>query len=122
MSLRRFVLLRGSRVRVYSPTPNENADGSPAKPTWTLEKSDVPILFEPITAELAAKVFGAPESIRERGFTSQLEGIRAGWGLVVDSGRNSGSALRVEEVLAYDYQSRNAHEELGVVVATEAIP
>ena len=118
MSIAHLVLTRGSKMSVYQATPAENADGSAARPTWTLVKSDVPCLFEPITAELASKVFGATADVRERGFTGKLEGIQAGYGLVVTAGRHSGSRFMVEQVLAYDYLAANPHEELAVTRTT----
>lgn len=118
----RFVLTRGSKMSVYRPAGIQNADGSPGTPTWSLVKADVPCLFEPITAELAGKVFGATSRSEDRGFTAYPEDIRAGDGLLVTSGRNNGTRFLVNESLDYDYLSRNRHLELGCVKTTEVFP
>lgn len=122
MSLAGLIRRRGSRATVYRPTGGRNADGSATVTAWAAVQTDLPVLLEGLTDELAQRLFGTREVIRDRGFVLGLPDLRPGDGLVVTAGRRVGQRFRVEEPLAYDAGSRLAHLEVALVSTTETIP
>lgn len=122
MSIASLVQRKGSTVTLYAPTATTNPDGSAGKSAWAVLETDAKVVIQPITDELAQRVYGGKGVIRDRGFYTGVSALAPGHGLVVTAGHRTATRFRIEEVLDYQSSTRNAHRELALVETTEVIP
>ena len=122
MSIAATIQRIGSTASVYRPVAGSNADGSPAQSWNTSPVFSGPVLFQGLTADMSAKVYGAASQVRDEAFVAGLPDIRAGDGVVVTAGFRVGKRWRVEDVRALDFSSTNKHLEIGLVETTDTIP
>jgi hypothetical protein len=120
MSAATLIRRKGSTVTFYRPTPVTNADGSPGLSTWTLlGTAGEKVWFQPVTNDLAGRIYGAEVEARERGFYAGALTLAPGDGILVTAGRHAGKRFRVEESLAYDGSASGGHQDMPVVETDE---
>jgi hypothetical protein len=122
MSVSTLISARGSTVSVYRPTAAENADGSPAKPSWSLVLSGTKMLFAPVSDQMRGRVYGAASDVRDEGYVAGQPDIRKGDGVVVTAGFRNATRWRVEETPTYDFNSDNKFVAAGLVLTAEVFP
>lgn len=113
---------KGSTVSLYAPTPTDNADASPGQDTWTAVETGGRMWLQPMTDELAGRVWGTAAVVREQGFYAGTATLAPGQGVVVTAGRRTGSRFRIEALMDYDGSRAGAHQAVAVVQTDEAIP
>lgn len=121
MSLDGLMTHRGSTASVYRPTSAKTASGF-GKFTWpvTPASSGVAGLFEPMTAEMADRVFGPERRARWRGFLPLGTDVQEHDGVKLTAGKYSGKKFQVVGPVIHDTARRSDHLEVALIETTEA--
>lgn len=119
MSLAARARTKGSRATWCRQTSQtETADGR-REPVWVAQEADVSVLIEPITFDLAQKIFGAVEVVTDRGWVAGERAFQPGDAMVVTKGPRLGTKYRLVNALLYPGTLATAHAELALVSTTE---
>lgn len=120
MSLDGLWTVRGSTVDVFRPTLGKTPSGA-SKTTWPVspQVSAVRAFIEPLSAELADRVFGAERRAKHRGMLPLGTDVLEHDGLKVTAGESTGQKYQVVGIQSYDH-SRRPHLELALIETTEA--
>ena len=121
MSLLGLATVKGSTINVFRPTTTRTASGFskygwPGSPATTGGKGWI----EPLSAELADRVFGSERRARFRVMLPLGTDVQEHDGLKVTAGRYNGKKYQVIGPLPYDQARRSDHIEVALLETTEA--
>lgn len=106
----------------YRPSGyTQTADGGQKVTSWTLQEAGIALELQPISDEWVQKIFGAPETVKDRALVPGTRVFLPKDALVVTSGFRVGAKYRVFGVLPYTRTLRG-HADLALESTTETIP
>jgi hypothetical protein len=121
MSIRGQILVRGVDCALRRAAPVATDTGQ--RDAWSAVGT-VRLLLEPITAELAAHVFGSEARVTLRGYATAAAGalaVQPGDGGVVPVDAPFAGRYRVRGLVPAGHARPGAHQELGLVSTPEAM-
>lgn len=112
---------RGSTLSLYRPTGTKTPSGF-AKFTWPTPATTTGIkgLLEPLTADIADRVFGSERRAQYRIYLPAGTDIREHDGLLVTAGNYAAKKFQVLGPVTYDVDRRADHIEVALLETTEA--
>jgi len=114
--------VKGSRASWYRPSGyTQTADGGQKVTSWTLMGSDIALEIQPISDEWVQKIFGAPESVKDRGLVPGSNVFLPKDAIKVTAGFRSGNTYRVFGVSG-QARALRGHADLALESTTETIP
>lgn len=122
MSLAGRAAIKGSTVSWYRPSGyTQTADGGQRVTSWTTMGTAIAAEIQPISDEWVQKIFGAPETVKDRALIPGTQVFLPKDAIKVTAGFRAGKTYRV---FAVGGQARTlrGHADLALESTTESIP